>query len=68
MLFRKLVKQVRRRLSFESWKKEKNLKYRKLLKKAEEKKQQELQRKLKDIECKKASQEVSIFLWKILNS
>lgn len=51
---------MRRRLSFESWKKEKNLMYRKLLKEAEEKKQQELQKKLKDIEYKKASQEVGI--------
>ncbi|XP_072756982.1 uncharacterized protein [Anoplolepis gracilipes] len=54
----KLTKQVKRKLSFESWKKGKNLIYRRLLKEAEEKKQQELQKKLKDIECKKASQEV----------
>lgn len=66
MSFRRLVKRVKRRLSFESWRKEKNLMYRKLLKDAEEKKQQELQKKLKDIECKKASQQVSIFLWKVI--
>lgn len=63
--FRKLIKQVRRKLSFDSWRKEKNLMYRKL-KEAEEKKQQELQKKLKDIECKKVSQEVSI-LEKVIN-
>ncbi|XP_067209843.1 PH domain-containing protein DDB_G0287875-like [Linepithema humile] len=51
-----LVKQTRR-LSFESWKKEKNLKYRKLLREAEEKKQRELREKVKDIEYKKASQD-----------
>lgn len=41
--------------------------YRKLLKEAEEKKQQELQDTLKDIESKKASQEVGIFLRKVIN-
>lgn len=43
--------------------------YRRLLKEAEEKKQQELQKKLKDIENKKASWEVGIlsFLWNIVN-
>nr|XP_012231797.1 PREDICTED: stress response protein nst1-like [Linepithema humile] len=53
---KQLVKQTRR-LSFESWKKEKNLKYRKLLREAEEKKQRELREKVKDIEYKKASQD-----------
>lgn len=56
------LNQVKKRLSFESWTKEKNLMYRKLLK-TEEKKQ----KKSKDIECKKASQEVSILLQKIIN-
>lgn len=51
---------MRRKLSFESWKKGKNLMYRRLLKEVEEEKQRELQKKLKDIKCKKASQEVDI--------
>lgn len=62
---------MRRKLSFESWKKEKNLIYRRLLKEVEEEKQRELQKKLKDIECKKASQEVDIglsFVISVINS
>lgn len=53
---------MRRKLSFESWKKEKNLIYKRLLKEVVEEKQRELQKKLKDIECKKASQKVDIGL------
>ncbi|KAL6437651.1 hypothetical protein ACFW04_004213 [Cataglyphis niger] len=55
---KKLTKKMRRKLSFESWKKEKNLIYKRLLKEMEEEKQRELQKKLKDIECKKASQQI----------
>ncbi|XP_036146614.1 synaptonemal complex protein 1-like isoform X2 [Monomorium pharaonis] len=53
----KLDKQERG-LSFESWKKEKNLMYRKLLKEAKENKQQELQNKSQDVEHNKFSQEI----------
>ncbi|KAL0102970.1 hypothetical protein PUN28_018342 [Cardiocondyla obscurior] len=58
----KLFKPVKRRLSFESWKKEKSLTYRKSLKETEEKKQQELQKKLKNTEYRKASQKPTLTL------
>lgn len=41
--------------------------YKKLLKEAEEKKQQELQKKLKNMKYKKASEEVGIFLLNVIN-
>lgn len=59
MSFRESAKQLRKRLSFETWKKGKNLIYRKLLKEAEEKKRRGLQEKIREIERKKASQKAS---------
>ncbi|EFN76711.1 hypothetical protein EAI_05080 [Harpegnathos saltator] len=49
-----LAKQLRRRLSFDTWKQGKNLIYRGLLKEAEKRKQQELREKICEIERKKA--------------
>lgn len=59
VLFRELAKQVKRKISFETWKKKKSLIYRKLLREAEEKRRQELQQKMQETERKKASQEAS---------
>lgn len=54
-----------RRLSFETWKKQKNLIYRKLLKEEEEKKQQELKKKMQEIEYNRVFWEASKLLFTI---